>query len=136
MYVYTKIGKGSMKEHIFFPVRCSLTNSTKALLIALVQRFVDRAASVARGCYALVDKVSIIVGGEKFLERKSQERGRLDGAWINCCILNQQATVKKKMTMMMVKKMTMAMVKKIMMSMVKKMTMTMVRTKLHLCEDM
>ena len=117
-------------------MRCSLTNSTKALLIALVQRFVDRAASVARGCYALVDKVSIIVGGEKFLERKSQERGRLDGAWINCCILNQQATVKKKMTMMMVKKMTMAMVKKIMMSMVKKMTMTMVRTKLHLCEDM
>ena len=123
---------------------CSLTNSTKALLIALVQRFVDRAASVARGCYALVDKVSIIVGGEKFLERKSQERGRLDGAWINCCILNQQATVKKKMTMMMVKKMvkkmTMAMVKKIMMSMVKKMTMTMtmvkMMTKLHLCEDM
>ena len=95
------------------PLR-SLTNSTKALLIALVQRFVDRAASVARGCYALVDKVSIIVGGEKFLERKSQERGRLDGAWINCCILNQQATVKKKMTMMMVKMMT----------------------KLHLCEDM
>ena len=126
----------------FFPVRCSLTNSTKALLIALVQRFVDRAASVARGCYALVDKVSIIVGGEKFLERKSQERGRLDGAWINCCILNQQATVKKKMTMMMVKKMvkkmTLTMVKKIMMSMVKKMTMTMVKmmTKLHLCEDM
>ena len=115
-------------------MKCSLTNSTKALLIALVQRFVDRAASVARGCYALVDKVSIIVGGEKFLERKSQERGRLDGAWINCCILNQQATVKKKMTMMMVKKMvkkmTMAMVKKIMMSMVKMMT------KLHLCEDM
>ena len=68
------------------------------------------------------------------MERKSQERGRLDGAWINCCILNQQATVKKKMTMMMVKKMvkkmTMAMVKKIMMSMVKMMT------KLHLCEDM
>ena len=130
----------------FFSVRCSLTNSTKALLIALVQQFVDRAASVARGCYALVDKVSIIVGGEKFLERKSQERGRLDGAWINCCILNQQATVKKKMTMMMVKKMvkkmtlTMVkkMVKKMTMAMVKKMTMTMVKmmTKLHLCEDM